>query len=51
MVELGQEERLQDDKSGEFLFKCLHKAKISNQSNSDNLKDGLKLNSPILPIF
>ena len=33
------------DKSGEFLFKCLHKAKISNQSNSDNLKDGLKLNS------
>ena len=33
------------DKSGEFLFKCLHKAKISNQSKSDNLKDGLKLNS------
>ena len=33
------------DKSGEFLFKCLHKAKISNQSNSENLKDGLKLNS------
>ncbi|MDB3897690.1 uracil-DNA glycosylase [Candidatus Pelagibacter sp.] len=33
------------DKSGEFLFKCLHKARISNQSNSENLKDGLKLNS------
>jgi len=33
------------DKSGEFLFKCLHKAKISNQSTSENLKDGLKLNS------
>ena len=33
------------DKSSEFLFKCLHKAKISNQSNSENLKDGLKLNS------
>ncbi|MDA7577210.1 uracil-DNA glycosylase [Candidatus Pelagibacter sp.] len=33
------------DKSGEFLFKCLHKAKISNQSTSKNLKDGLKLKS------
>jgi len=33
------------DKSGEFLFKCLHKAKISNQSISVNLKDGLKLKS------
>ena len=33
------------DKSSEFLFKCLHKAKISNQSNSENLKDGLKLKS------
>ena len=33
------------DKSGEFLFKCLHKAKISNQSISENLKDGLKLKS------
>ena len=33
------------DKSGEFLFKCLHKAKISNQSTSENLKDGLKLKS------
>jgi uracil-DNA glycosylase family 4 len=33
------------DKSGEFLFKCLHKSKISNQSTSENLKDGLKLKS------
>ena len=29
------------DKSGEFLFKCLHKAKISNQSTSKNLNDDL----------
>ena len=33
------------DKSGEFLFKCLHKAKIANQPLSENLNDGLKLNS------
>ena len=33
------------DKSGEFLFKCLHKAKITNQPTSTNLQDGLKLNS------
>ena len=33
------------DKSGEFLFKCLYKAKITNQPTSTNLKDGLKLNS------
>ena len=33
------------DKSGEFLFKCLHKAKISSQSTSKNLNDGLKLNA------
>ena len=32
------------DKSGNFLFKCLHSAKISNQSTSIHLKDGLKLN-------
>ena len=31
------------DKSSDFLYKCLHKAKISNQSNSDCLNDGLKL--------
>ena len=33
------------DKSGEFLFKCLHKAKISNQPGSESLSDGLKLNA------
>ena len=33
------------DKSGEFLFKCLYKAKISNLSKSENLNDGLNLNS------
>ena len=32
------------DKSGDFLFKCLYSAKISNQSTSIDLKDGLKLN-------
>ncbi|MDC0404955.1 uracil-DNA glycosylase [Candidatus Pelagibacter sp.] len=33
------------DKSGEFLFKCLYKSKISNQPTSKNLNDGLKLSS------
>ena len=33
------------DKSGEFLFKCLYKAKISNQPFSKKLNDGLKLES------
>ena len=33
------------DKSGDFLFKCLFSAKISNQSFSKNINDGLKLNS------
>jgi uracil-DNA glycosylase family 4 len=33
------------DKSGEFLFKCLYKAKIANQPISHNLNDGLKLKS------
>ena len=33
------------DKSGDFLFKCLHSAKISNHSFSNNINDGLKLNS------
>ena len=32
------------DKSSDFLYKCLHKAKISNQNNSDHVNDGLKLN-------
>ena len=31
------------DKSSEFLYKCLHKAKISNQSKSEHINDGLKL--------
>ena len=33
------------DKSGDFLFKCLYKAKISNQPYSLSLDDGLKLHS------
>jgi len=33
------------DKSGDFLFKSLHSIKISNQSFSKNLNDGLKLDS------
>ena len=33
------------DKSGDFLFKCLFLAKISNQPISKNIGDGLKLNS------
>ena len=31
------------DKSAEFLFRCMYKAKMANQPNSDNLNDGLKL--------
>jgi len=31
------------DKSSDFLYKCLYAARISNQSNSDHLNDGLKL--------
>jgi len=31
------------DKSSEFLYKCLHKAKIANQSKSEHINDGLKL--------
>jgi uracil-DNA glycosylase len=33
------------DKSGDFLFKCLHSANISNQPYSNHINDGLKLNS------
>jgi uracil-DNA glycosylase family 4 len=33
------------DKSGDFLFNCLHKVKISNLEKSLNLEDGLKLNN------
>jgi uracil-DNA glycosylase len=32
------------DKSGDFLFSCLHKVGISNLSTSKQKKDGLKLN-------
>jgi len=32
------------DKSGEFLFKCLHEAEIANQSKSETKNDNLKLN-------
>ena len=31
------------DKSSDFLYKCLYKAKLSNQPNSDHKNDGLKL--------
>ena len=33
------------DRSGDFLFYCLHKAGISNLPMSVHIKDGLKLNS------
>ena len=36
------------DKSSDFLYKCLHKVKISNQSNSDYLNDGLKLKNAFI---
>ena len=36
------------DKSSDFLYKCLHNAKISNQSNSDYINDGLKLNNAFI---
>ena len=31
------------DRSSDFLYKCLHKAKLSNQPNSNHRDDGLKL--------
>ena len=31
------------DRSSDFLYKCLYKAKLSNQPNSDHRNDGLKL--------
>ena len=33
------------DKSGDFLFKTLHTVKISNQNFSNDIKDGLRLES------
>ena len=32
------------DKSSDFLYKCLYKSRISNQSTSASINDGLKLN-------
>ena len=31
------------DRSSDFLYKCLHEVKISNQSYSNNINDGLEL--------
>ena len=36
------------DRSSDFLYKCLYKANISNQSNSDHINDGLKLNNAFI---
>jgi len=38
------------DKSSDFLYKCLHNAKISNQSTSMNLNDGLKLKNSYITL-
>ena len=36
------------DKSGDFLFKCLHQVGISNSPVSKNINDNLKLKSPYI---
>ena len=36
------------DKSSDFLYKCLHKVKISNKPTSDNVNDGLKLKNTFI---
>ena len=36
------------DRSSDFLYKCLYKAKISNLSTSNNVNDGLKLNNAFI---
>jgi len=36
------------DKSSDFLYKCLYKAKISNLNNSNNIDDGLKLKNAFI---
>lgn len=36
------------DKSSEFLYKCLYKAKISNKDSSEHINDGLKLNNAFI---
>ena len=38
------------DKSSDFLYKCLFKAKISNKNSSKNIKDGLKLNNAFITL-
>ena len=36
------------DRSSEFLYKCLHKAKLSNKPNSIHISDGLRLNDSFI---
>ena len=36
------------DRSSDFLYKCLHNAKLSNLSISNNVNDGLKLNNAFI---
>ena len=36
------------DKSSDFLYKCLHKANISNQPSSTHINDGLKLKNAFI---
>jgi len=38
------------DRSSDFLYKCLFKAKISNQNSSKNIKDGLKLKNAFITL-
>lgn len=38
------------DKSADFLFKCLFKSGLSNQPNSDHIKDGLKLKNTFITL-
>ncbi len=36
------------DKSSDFLYKCLHKADISNKNKSNHINDGLKLKNAFI---
>tara|TARA_B100000427_G_scaffold280618_1_gene251371 strand:+ start:208 stop:882 length:675 start_codon:yes stop_codon:yes gene_type:complete len=36
------------DKSSDFLYKCLHKANISNKNKSNHINDGLKLKNAFI---
>ena len=45
MVEHRTGRAFTGDKSGDFLFKSLYSTKISNQSFSNKISDGLKLKS------